>query len=162
MTICLMTGWLCGGVFDDAIAGFDEGRAAFLRGDYRTALHELYEPAQSGDAKSAVGMGLLYAHGLGIAQNFVVAYRWFDRAATQEPSPHIVIRTLAAENRDFLASRMSVEQLAEARASDVVPVLLGRVEYADWPDGSPPEDDVGIVAQQHDPASQNPQLGRAD
>ena len=49
-----------------AHAGFDEGHAAYQRGDYATALKELNPLAHAGDAAAQTAMGVLYRTGHGV------------------------------------------------------------------------------------------------
>lgn len=101
-----------------AIAEFDAGRDAFIRGDFAAAYREFLPPATAGDAKSSIGLGLLHARGLGVPQNMVHAHSWFDRAARNSVNGNQVVHILAKTNRDFLARQMSTEQLAEAKFND--------------------------------------------
>ena len=64
-------------------AGFDEGVAAYKRGDYATALRELRPLAEQGDAKAQYNLGLLYNNGDGVPQDYVEAGKWFRKAAKQ-------------------------------------------------------------------------------
>tara|TARA_B100000989_G_C19502890_1_gene455064 strand:+ start:138 stop:1241 length:1104 start_codon:yes stop_codon:yes gene_type:complete len=96
-------------------ADFAAGRNAYIRGDFQVAYKEFLPLAHEGDAKSRVGVGLLYAKGQGVEQNDVEAHRWFTLAAQQKPKPDVFVRTVAVENRKVLARRMNEEQLAEAK-----------------------------------------------
>ena len=96
-------------------ADFAAGRNAYIRGDFQVAYKEFLPLAHEGDAKSRVGVGLLYAKGQGVEQNDVEAHRWFTLAAEQKPKPDVFVRTVAVENRKVLARRMNEEQLAEAK-----------------------------------------------
>ena len=44
-----------------AWAGFDEGTAAYARGDYATAFREFKTPAEEGDAHAQNNLGFMYA-----------------------------------------------------------------------------------------------------
>jgi hypothetical protein len=66
-----------------AAAGWDEGVAAYERGDYATALEEFRALAEAGDSDGQVGLGILYFGGYGVARDFTQAARWFRRAAEQ-------------------------------------------------------------------------------
>lgn len=101
-----------------SFAEFDAGRDAFIRGDFAAAYREFLPPATAGDAKSSIGLGLLHARGLGVPKNMVQAHSWFDRAVRSSGNKNSVVRILAVTNRDFLAKRMSTEQLAEAKFND--------------------------------------------
>ena len=96
-------------------ADFTAGRDAYIRGDFQVAYREFLPLAKEGDAKSRVGVGLLYAKGQGVEQNDVEAHKWFTLAALQKPRPSVFVRTLAVENRKVLTKRMNKIQLAEAK-----------------------------------------------
>jgi uncharacterized protein len=61
-------------------------------------------------AKAALGE--LYELGLGVPRDYVQAYKWFNLAVVSFPAGDE--RDLFAESRDFLATRMTPEQIAEA------------------------------------------------
>jgi TPR repeat protein len=62
---------------------FEDGMAAYQRGDYVTAL-ELWRPlAEQGDAKGQNGLGLMYENGQGVLRNEVQAMKWYRKAAEQ-------------------------------------------------------------------------------
>ncbi len=71
------------GLAAPAWAGFDEGVAAYNRGDYATALHEWRPLAKQGDAAAQFNLGLMYETGQGVPQNYVQAVRWYRTAADQ-------------------------------------------------------------------------------
>jgi hypothetical protein len=56
-------------------AGWDEGIAAYERGDYETALRELYPLAEQGDAKAQNNLGDMYCYGHGVPQDYAEAVR---------------------------------------------------------------------------------------
>ena len=62
-----------------AMAGPDEGRAAYKRSDYQAAAFTSL--ARSGDAAAMVSLGALYAEGLGVHRDFREAFRWYAAAA---------------------------------------------------------------------------------
>src|SRR5437016_1266347 len=66
-----------------AWAGFDEGIAAFSRGDYATALREWLPLAQQGDANAQSSLGYMYVMGQGVPQDYALAAMWYRRAADQ-------------------------------------------------------------------------------
>ena len=68
-----------------AWAGFDEGRAAYDRGDYETALREWRPLAEQGDANMQAILGAMYSEGLGVAQDYAEALKWYRRAAKRRP-----------------------------------------------------------------------------
>ena len=98
-----------------AQAGFNEARQAFIEGRYDIAYQELVPLADAGDPRSQIGMGLLHAKGLGVPQDNVEAYVWFDRVLDRDGPLHPVIRTLAETNRSYLARHMTTEELETAQ-----------------------------------------------
>ncbi len=65
-----------------AIAGdAQKGWQAYNNLDYATALTEWQELADSGDAKAAFGMGMLYGNGFGVDMNDDLALKYYGIAA---------------------------------------------------------------------------------
>ena len=62
---------------------FQDGKAAFERGDHTTAVRLLRPLAEQGNAKAQGFLGAMYANGFGVAQDYVEAVRWFRLAAEQ-------------------------------------------------------------------------------
>jgi len=62
---------------------FEDGIAAYERGDYLTALH-LWKPlAEQGNASAQFNLGLMHADGRGVPQNDAEAVKWYQKAADQ-------------------------------------------------------------------------------
>jgi TPR repeat protein len=62
---------------------FEDGLAASQRGDFATALR-LWRPlAEQGDPRAQFRLGLMYANGDGVAQNYSQAAIWYLRGAEQ-------------------------------------------------------------------------------
>jgi len=66
-----------------AWAGWDEGVAAYDRGDYATALRELRVLAEQGHAGAQFNLGVMYGNGQGVTQDYVQAVKWYRKAAEQ-------------------------------------------------------------------------------
>jgi hypothetical protein len=66
-----------------AYAGFEEGVAAYQKGDYSTAFKELKPLAEQGYAQAQYNLGLMYARGSGVAQDDKQAVSWYRKAAEQ-------------------------------------------------------------------------------
>ncbi len=62
-------------------ADFRAGMDAYNRGNYATALSELRPLAEQGDTISQYTLGVLYANGHGVPQDFVQARQWLEQAA---------------------------------------------------------------------------------
>jgi uncharacterized protein len=67
-------------------AGFEEGMAAYDRGDYATTLKEWRPLAEQGDRTAQHHLAWLYLIGRGVPQNDEEAVRWFRMAAEQGDS----------------------------------------------------------------------------
>ncbi len=65
-------------------ADFQAGLEAYNKGDFATALKEWQPLAEQGDANSQYNMGLLYARGQGVPQDYEKALAWYQKAANQD------------------------------------------------------------------------------
>ena len=72
------------GMAQGANAGpFEDGHAAYTRGDYATALR-LWSPlAAQGYAEAQNNLGVMYENGTGVPQDYKEAVRWYRLAAAQ-------------------------------------------------------------------------------
>ncbi len=66
-----------------AWAGWDEGVAAYKRGDYATALREFRVLAEQGLARAQYNLAFMYDNGQGVPQDHVQAVKWYRKAAEQ-------------------------------------------------------------------------------
>ncbi len=66
-----------------ASAGYDEGAAAFKRGDYAAALRELRPLADQGNVAAQWLVYSMYSNGQGVPQDHAKAARWSRKAAEQ-------------------------------------------------------------------------------
>ena len=60
-----------------------KGVSAYASGDYTTALQEFTELAEQGYAKAQFNLGLMYAKGQGVPQDYKQAVKWYTKAAEQ-------------------------------------------------------------------------------
>ena len=68
-----------------AVAGpLEDGRAAFNRGDFATALRLWYSLADFGNAQAQNNIGIMYRDGLGVPRNYDEALRLFGFAIAKE------------------------------------------------------------------------------
>lgn len=82
----LLTAGIAGALVSSPLvqAGFDEGLAAYQRGDGKAALVELKPLAKRGEAEAQYYLGRLYYYEeLGVRRNYRVSAQWFRRAAEQ-------------------------------------------------------------------------------
>ena len=91
-----------------AWADFEAGMDAADRGDYETALRKWRPLAEQGDSYAQHNLGVLYANGQGVLQDFVQAHMWYNLAAANGD-------TFGGELRDALALQMTPAQIAEAQ-----------------------------------------------
>lgn len=73
--------WLWSAPGGLAAASYDEGAAAFIRGDYEAAWREWRTLGERGHQSAQYNLGVLYAIGLGVDQDYAEAAKWFRRAA---------------------------------------------------------------------------------
>ena len=71
------------GLTAPAWAGFDEGLAAYQRGDYATAIRELRPLAKQGNTNAQFNLGIMYSEGKGVPQDYAEAVKWHRKAAEQ-------------------------------------------------------------------------------
>ena len=93
-----------------ALAGpWEEGMAAYNRGDYLPAM-QLFRPlARQGNAKAQGLIGAMYRKGQGVAKSSAHAFMWLSIAAARGDA---AARTEMTE----MSRTMSAEELAQARA----------------------------------------------
>jgi TPR repeat protein len=71
------------------------------------------QAADQGLPEAQFRLGILYALGEGVQQDYVVAHAWLDLAAAN--SQDGAVRTRAVESRDILARKMAQEQISAAK-----------------------------------------------
>jgi len=76
-------GWRPASGVRPGASGFEEGRAAYLRGDYQEAAQRLRPLAEQGNTVAQITLGVMYAKGQGVAQDYAEALKWHRRAADQ-------------------------------------------------------------------------------
>ena len=106
---CLLSWAPAGPAVAEAVADkLREAARVYLQGDYATAV-SLWRPlADQGHAMAQTNLGILYAKGQGVPQDFVRAYMWFTLAGSFGNSE-------SAKYRDIVASHMTPAQIAEAQ-----------------------------------------------
>ncbi len=87
---------------------FEDGVAAYQRGDYATALKFWRPLAEQGDTLAQSNLGVMYEFGLSVPQDIVQAHMWFDLAVEHGDER-------AKINRAIAASQMTPDQIAEAQ-----------------------------------------------
>jgi TPR repeat protein len=138
------TGILLLGVVAAQASPFEDGMAAYKRGDFTDAVKQFREGAEQGDVHAQTALGNLYGSGNGVRQNYSEATRWYRLAAVagyaaaqntlgfQYAAGHGVPRNfiraymwfdiaftsgepLCSRNRDSVARQMTPQQIAEAQ-----------------------------------------------
>ena len=66
-------------------------------------------------ADAQYNLGLMYAKGLGVQQDYVEAHKWFNLAVLRRPASEKEKRDQAVKHRDLLAARMTPAQITEAQ-----------------------------------------------
>lgn len=79
LALCL----LCPLLPNTALAGFDEGLAAYNKKGYEQAILEWKPLAAQGNATSQYNLGFMYYNGQGVPQDFKEAVKWYRLAADQ-------------------------------------------------------------------------------
>ncbi|MGB8313785.1 MAG: tetratricopeptide repeat protein, partial [Aestuariivirga sp.] len=83
-TLLMMCGLAVCQLAQPALAGaLEDGMAAFAHGYYTKALKLVQPLAEQGDAKAQNLIGLIYADGKGVPQDFAEAVKWYRKAADQ-------------------------------------------------------------------------------
>ena len=100
LSICLIAPALAG--------SFKDGVAAYDRKDYAAALWIFRPLAEQGNASAQNNLGVMYAIGNGMPQDYVEAHKWANLAAAQG-------NKVAKEFMDSIAARMTSDQIAEAQ-----------------------------------------------
>ena len=73
--LVLFLAWV---ILDD---DFEKGTKAYQSGDYATALSKWTPLANEGDARAQFRLGLMYAEGEGVSQDYAEAEKWYRLAA---------------------------------------------------------------------------------
>jgi hypothetical protein len=71
--------------------------------------------AEHGDATAQYNLAVMYDAGRGVLQDYVLAHKWYNLAASHYATWEADIGASAARNRDRLTTRMTPAQLAEAQ-----------------------------------------------
>lgn len=92
-----------------AVAGpWEDGMAAYNRGDYLPAIKVFRAMAEQGNAKAQSVLGVMYRRGQGVSRSPVRAFLWLRRAAARGDAK------AGAELRE-VSQTMTPEELAQAR-----------------------------------------------
>jgi TPR repeat protein len=92
---------------------YDLGRG--MPQSYTEAVKWYSHAANQGVAIAQYKLGVMYHHGQGVPQDYVHAHMWFSLAALQFPASETENRDEAVKARDFVASKMTPAEIAEAQ-----------------------------------------------
>jgi TPR repeat protein len=85
---------------------YEDGRGGLAQ-DYAEAANWYRKAAEQGNADAQATLGFRYEQGQGVPQDYVLAHMWLGLAAAKGYP--------CADKRDNLASKMTTEQIAEAK-----------------------------------------------
>jgi hypothetical protein len=71
------------GASQSAWGGYEEGKNAYLRGDYATALKEFHSAAEQGNELAQFGLGSMYVDEKGVQRDLKIAIKWYRKSAEQ-------------------------------------------------------------------------------
>jgi hypothetical protein len=71
--------------------------------------------AEQGDAVAQYNLAVMYDSGRGVLQDYVLAHKWYNLAASHYATWEADIGASAARSRDRLTTRMTPAQIAEAQ-----------------------------------------------
>ncbi len=71
--------------------------------------------AEQGDAVSQYNLAVMYDSGRGVLQDYVLAHKWYNLAASRYATWEADVGASAARSRDRLTVRMTPAQIAEAQ-----------------------------------------------
>ena len=105
---CLIVAGQIPGALGASAGPWEDGMAAYNRGDYVPAIQVFRAMAEQGNVKAQGVLGVMYRRGQGVTRNSARAFLWFSRAAKRGD-----IRA-KAELRE-VSQTMSPEELRQAR-----------------------------------------------
>ena len=95
----LLTGWSA-----DLLKGIE----AYANGDFPAALRELKPLAKQGDVEAQGMLGIMYDRGNGVPQDYKIALKWWNIAASRGHKE-------AAKYRDTIAARITPAEITKAQ-----------------------------------------------
>lgn len=150
LLILSLAAQVAAGPLEDAFVAYD-------RGDYATALRLYQQLADKGSATAQLNLGIMYASGQGVPQNYTEAVKWYGLAANQGlagaqynlalmytngqgvPQNYVLAYKLfslsaaqgfteAVKGRDFITARMTPAEVDEARKLVPAPAKPAKAE----------------------------------
>jgi TPR repeat protein len=108
-----------GGSSPSAVAGpWEDGMAAYNRGDYVPAVQVFRGMAKAGNTKAQAMLGAMYQRGQGVAKSSAHAFMWFSLAASRgDAHAKVELQTVSAAMTPADLSRAR-EMMQACEASD--------------------------------------------
>jgi len=100
-----------------AFAGpWEDGMAAYNRGDFVPAMQLVRPLAQAGNAKAQALLGVMYRRGEGVARSTVMAFMWLSLAARRgDPKAKAQLKTVGrALTSDEMSQARQMMQACES------------------------------------------------
>ena len=97
-------------LFSSGVSGDDlqDGLEAVQRQDYKEAVRLYRLSAEQGDADAQYNLGLMYAKGQGVPQDYVLAHMWWNISGSNGYKD-------AVTNRNIVEKKMSKQQIEKAQ-----------------------------------------------
>ena len=97
-------------LFSGSVYGDDfvDGMDAYERKDYKEAFRLYRLSAEQGNANAQSNLGLLYAKGRGVLQDYGLAHMWFNLSGSNGNKN-------AVKNRDTVEKQMTPSQIEKAQ-----------------------------------------------
>ena len=86
MKLFILSTLFLSALISPALAGFDEGVAAYQAGDLPLAVKEFRAAAEAGNADAQFNMALMYERGIGVSKDEQEAVVWYQKSAKQDNS----------------------------------------------------------------------------
>jgi TPR repeat protein len=86
----------------------EDTKAAYERKDYKLVVKIVNPLAIEGEAWAQIWLADAYIFGQGVVQDYVKAYSWYHLSTVNGD-------TSAVKNRDYVAKRMTAQQIADAQ-----------------------------------------------
>lgn len=113
---------------------YQDGKSAYLQGDYATALKKFEPLAESGHIKSQHYLGVIYEEGRGVTKDAKAAIKWYLKAAerghTEAQRALGLMYTYGSERNDTKAIKWFTK-VAEQGDASAISILVNNYAFAD-------------------------------
>ena len=113
---------------------YQDGKRAYLQGDYTTALKKFEPLAESGHTESQHYLGVIYKEGRGVTKDAKAAIKWYLKAAehghTEAQRALGLMYTYGSERDDTKAIKW-LTKVAEHGDTSVILILVNNYAFAD-------------------------------